>query len=234
MKSLLAMLAATVMVLSASAAFAADYGRGGSIKDEPIADVPTHKFYLAVRGGFAFPEDTEFGALSTTITNEYDTSYFIGGAAGITNLLGVRGLRGDLEIGYRSAEVEAHNVGGVKFSGANAFGSTDTVYGLASIYYDFQTGTIFKPFIGAGGGIADVSFDQHGVSTARNVLDDNATAYAWHVTAGTNVELAAGLNLEVAYRYFSTVGAEVTAFDGTKSDVDVNDHQIMIGLRRNF
>ncbi|NJO55634.1 MAG: porin family protein [Rhodospirillales bacterium] len=222
--------AATVAALALAAgalpgvATAADFGRGGSIKDDPVEQVSPAKFYFAVRGGFTFPDDTDFdinlGGVRS-VTNEYDTGYFVGGALGVTGLLGIRGLRGDIEIGYSDAEIESHNVGGIgKFSGGDAFGSTDIFYGIASIYYDFDTGTIVKPFIGAGGGIAEVNFDGHGVNAAGVVLDDSSTAYAYHITAGLNFQLAANLNLELGYRYFGTTGAELTAVDGTTTEID--------------
>lgn len=230
---------ATASMAVGTAAAADLGGRRGSIKDTPpppafVEPVPTHKFYLAVRGGISFPEETDFNALGLNIENEYSTGYFIGGAAGINNLLGVPGLRGDIEIGYTETDVDSHNVGGVNFSGANAFGSTSLTYGLASIYYDFNTGTIVKPFIGAGGGIAQVDFDNHGVSAVGTVLSSSETAYAFHITAGANVEITKDLNFELAYRYLGTTGAELTAVDGTKTDVDTGDHQIMFGLRRSF
>jgi opacity protein-like surface antigen len=225
---------ATVTTVS-SAAVAADYGRGGSIKDEPVEQVSPAKFYFAVRGGATFPTDTDFDVLGTSVDNEYDTGYFIGGALGVTGLLGVRGLRGDIELGYSEADIESHDVAGVgKFTGGDAFGSTSIFYGLASIYYDFDTGTIVKPFIGAGGGIADVSFEGHGVSPLGVVMDDSSTAYAYHVTAGVNFQLAANLNLELAYRFLGTTGAELTAVDGTKTEVDTGDHKLLLGLRYNF
>ncbi|MBX9925168.1 MAG: outer membrane beta-barrel protein [Hyphomicrobiaceae bacterium] len=219
-------------------AIAADLGgRPGSIKDPPpqyIESVPTYKFYLAARGGLTFPEDTDFNTLGLGVTNEYELGYFFSGAAGLSNLAGVPGLRGEIEIGYSQADVESHNVGGAKFTGGNAFGRTALTYGLASLYYDFNTGTIVRPFIGAGGGIADVSFENHGVTGIGTLLDSSDTAYAYHITAGANVEITKSLNFELAYRYLGTTGAELTARNGTKTEVDTGDHQIMFGLRQSF
>jgi opacity protein-like surface antigen len=224
--------------LATSAAAADLGGRRGSIKDDAPAPyveaVPTYKFYLALRGGLAFPDDTDFNALGLNIENEYQTGYFVSGAAGINNVFGMRGLRGELELGYSSSDVDSHTVGGTKFTGNAAFGSTNMTYGLASLYYDFNIGSIVKPFIGAGGGIADVDFDNHGVSATGTVLSSNETAYAYHLTAGANVEITQDLNFELAYRYLGTTGAELTSVNGTKTEVDTGDHQIMFGLRRSF
>jgi opacity protein-like surface antigen len=232
-----------LLMTSAAPALAADLysppARGGSMKDGPAPAPyePAYRYYIALRGGLAFPEDTDFNALGRNITNTYDTGYVLSGAAGVYlgNISNMRGLRGELELGYRGADVDTHTVSGVgTFSGASAFGRTGVTYGFASLYYDFDTGTSIRPFVGAGGGIADIDFKSHGVSATGTVLNDNATAYAYHLTAGFNIDLTRGLTLETAYRYFGTTGADLTAVNGTRSSVDVNDHQLMIGLRQSF
>jgi opacity protein-like surface antigen len=239
-------LALSALVFAASAgAHAADLGggpRGGSLKDPPPPPPvtyaePAFRYYLALRGGWTFPDDTNFNVAGLSVANEYDTGYFIAGAVGVKlgGATGIGGLRGDIEAGYKNADVSAHVLStGARFSGGAQRGSTDTTYVMASLYYDFDTGSRIRPFIGAGGGIADVNFDSHGTSTTGTLLDSNATAYAYHLTAGLNFELAPGLQLETAYRYFGTAGADLTAIDGTKTSIDTHDHQIMIGLRQSF
>lgn len=218
--------------LLTQSALAADLGGapryGGSLKDPPAPayELTPYRYYLAVRGGVTFPDNTDFNTATLGFSSEYETGYSISGAAGISGLLGVRGLRGEIEIGYNSADVESRNVG--------TFGRTDVTFGLASVYYDFDTGSFLRPFIGAGVGIADVNFDNHGISGVGVVLDDNSTAFAYHLTGGVNMRLSDSLNLELAYRYFGTAGAELTARDGTRNDIDVSDHQILVGLRQSF
>lgn len=218
---------------------AADLGEP-SLKDGPYEEARpfgrSFPFYLAIRGGIAFPEDTEFGALATTITNSYDDGYFVGGAAGMDlGRFGAFQLRGDIEAGYRQADIDSHNVGGLgTFSGADAFGETSVTYGLANLYADFDTGSFLKPYISAGGGIGHVDFDNHGVTGVGTALSESGTGYAFQAGAGVSMDVGNGFDLEVGYRYFAVYDVELTAADGTTSDVDVEDHQILFGLRKSF
>ncbi len=226
-----------VMVGVAPAA-AADLGGDDdyvSFKDAPRA-LPW-QYYVGFRGGLSFQEDTDFDTLGLNVANSYDdVGGTISGFAGV-NLgptFGLPGLRGEIEIGYRENDVEEHTLGGVVFQNDLSFGSISTTSYLANLYYDFQTGSIFQPYIMAGGGIADVSFDNHGVTGLGTVLDDSETAYTYQVGAGFSLDLSNGLDLEVGYRYSSVVDVELTALDGTTSETDVDDHQILFGLKQRF
>jgi opacity protein-like surface antigen len=214
-------------VALAGPAIAADLGGGrGSLKDGPAyVDTPTYRYYLGVKGGWTFPEDTDFNVGGTNISNGYDTGYTISGVIGTELSRSSSGrLRGDLEFGYSEADV----------SGGSAFGRKETTFGMASLYYDFETGSVFRPFIGAGGGIADVDFHKYGTPGLGRLINDNDTAYAYHLTGGVGMQLSPTLDLEVSYRYFGTTGAELRAVDGTKTSVDTQDQQILVGLRQKF
>ena len=222
----LAALAAIGTLIAAAPAGAADLRGQPSLKDAPYVDnTPTYRYYLGVKGGFTFPQDTDFNVLGANLNNSYDTGYVVSGVVGVELARSPSGrLRGDIEAGYSSADV----------SSGIAFGRTATTFGMASLYYDFETGTVIKPFIGAGGGIADVDFKNHGISPGGVLLNSSDTAYAYHLTAGASVALSASTDVELAYRYFATTGAELRAIDGTKTSVDTQDHQIMLGLRQKF
>jgi opacity protein-like surface antigen len=231
----LAALAAACALVTGPLA-AADLRGQPSLKDAPFDNTPTYKYYIGIRGGANFPEDTDFNAFGTKFTNAYDPGYFVSGVLGVELARSSSGrLRGDIEIGYDRATIDTQTLAGVgTFSGSSATGRTSTTFGLASLYYDFETGTIFRPFVGAGGGIADVSLRHQGIAPGFVALSSSDTAYAYHLTAGLNTALSASLDLELAYRYFGTTGAELRAKDGTRTDVDTGEHQIMLGLRQKF
>ena len=222
----MAALAAACTFAAYAPAGAADLRGQPSLKDAPYVDnTPTYRYYLGIKGGWTFPQDTDFNALGLNLNTSYDTGYVISGVAGVELSRSSAGrLRGDIEAGYSSANA----------SGGSAFGRTGITFGLASLYYDFETGTVFKPFIGAGGGIAGVDFKNHGFSPIGTLLNSSDTAYAYHLTAGASVALSASTEVELAYRYFGTTGAELRAVDGTRTSVDTGDHQIMLGLRQKF
>jgi opacity protein-like surface antigen len=231
---------AAIIAVSSYAAVAADLRGGGSLKDGPEIDpTPTYKYYIGVRGGWSFPDDTTFNTFGRTVKTDYDAGYLVSGVFGMELARSSTGrLRGDLEVGVTSASVNSHTITGLRrFTGASALGHTDKTFGLASLYYDFETGSVFKPFVGAGGGIADVGLHHQGIAAAGApviVQCSSDTAYAYHLTAGTNIQLSSSLDLEVAYRFLGTTGAELKARDGTRTSVDSSDNQLMFGLRQKF
>jgi opacity protein-like surface antigen len=217
-------------------ASAADiYNRGGaSFKDVPPPAVASG-FYVVVRGGATFAEDTDFDLDTSpvTVTNEYDdTGYTVSGAVGyeMSKLYG-GAIRAELELGYFENEIEAHKLNGARVSGKDAFGETSAFYGLANLYYDFASFGRIKPFVGAGIGFANVEFDGHGVTTAGVVMDDEDTGFAYQLSAGANIGLTSKVDLEIGYRFLGVTGVELDAVDGTTSDIDVDNHIIYGGLK---
>jgi opacity protein-like surface antigen len=196
-------------------------------------DTPTYKYYLGVRGGLAFPQDTGFNAYGFDVKNSYDTGYTVSGIIGTELAKSSMGrLRGDIEVGYTTSDVDDHKVSG--FGRFKGHGALDQTFAMASLYYDFNTGSVFRPFIGAGGGIAEVKLSKQGLTGGDTLLSGSDTAYAYHLTAGTNIALSSTLDLELAYRFMGTTGAEIRSADGTKNSIDTHDHQVLIGLRQMF
>ncbi len=174
-------------------------------------------WYIALRGGAVYADDTSFGALGTTIDNSYDVGGYIDGAVGYQ--FRNSGLRAEAEFGYLSSSVDSHDIAGAgTFDADQAQGDTSAIFGLASIYYDIPLNAPIKPFVGGGIGAADVSFEGHGTTPAGTVLDDSATAFAWHLTGGVGYDISENVALEVGYRYLEFDGVDVVALDGTEFD----------------
>jgi opacity protein-like surface antigen len=232
--------AVTICLLTLQQASAADLYRppaSRSLKDEPVYAEPALRTYLALRGGFSFLNDTKFDTLGTGVSSAYKTGGDISGAAGmyLGNAVGLRGLRGELELGHTSAAIKSHDIAAVgKFNDDTAFGRAAMTYGLASLYYDFDTGSSIRPFVGAGGGLANLKLKDQGVNALGTVMNNDANVYAYHLTAGLNFQISKGLELEASYRYLATAKAELTAVDGTRSNTDIRDNQLRIGIRQSF
>jgi opacity protein-like surface antigen len=199
------------------------------------AAAPMPAFYLAGRVSGTFAEDTRFGVLGTTVTNDYNTIGFEGSLAIGTSLSGFGiPLRAELEGGYMRNGIDSHNIAGVgNFTGGDAFGSTNVLYGLANAYADFGDGPL-RPYVGAGIGYARVGFDNHGVSAVGTALDDSGHGLAWQVGAGVSYDVTNEATVELGYRYFGVENVGLTAVDGTNSSVDVRAHQVRLGMRFAF
>jgi outer membrane protein OmpA-like peptidoglycan-associated protein len=126
-------------------------------------------------------------------------------------------------------------------------------------YYDFNKGSWWEPYVGAGIGIDQVVVSQAG--TVANVVDlddglvvsasnfrvnDDDWAFAWQLMAGVAFRATEQLMIDVSYRYHQTDGAEV---DGVvfeepvialvpqeffTQDADYDNNAVMVGLRWQF
>ena len=189
-------------------------------------------WYLALRGGASFATDTSFDALGTTVDSGYDIGPFVAGAVGYH--FQNTGLRAEAEIGYLTNAIEHHDIAGTGTFTDDASGDSSAFFGLASIYYDLPLDSRIKPFVGAGIGLADVSFSGLGTTPGGTLLDDSDTAFAWHLTGGIGYDISENVALEVGYRYLAFDGVDVTASDGTPSSIDTSDHIVFAGLRYRF
>lgn len=230
---LLSNIAAFGLLGSVLAAQAADIGEPMPIEAAPIVE-PSYDWYIAARIGAAFNRDTDFGVLGTSVSNSYDTGWVGSLAVGTQFNLGGLTPRGEIEVGYSQSDVDSHDVAGVgTFDGSAASGKTSVLYGLVNGYIDFLDGPI-KPYVGAGIGVGHVKFDNHGVTGVGTVLDDSGTGFAWQVGGGVSYAFTPQMTADLGYRYFNVENVELTAIDGTDSDVDVRSHQVTIGLRYSF
>ncbi|MEL6872303.1 MAG: outer membrane beta-barrel protein, partial [Pseudomonadota bacterium] len=216
---------------------AADLGEPppGSIKDDFAPTVsPQLRYYGSIQGAFVFAEDTDFDFGTANVINTYeDLGYSVSASLG-TEIWETSSyvLRGDIELGYRSAAVESHIIGGVDQAGST--GDTDVFFGLANLTMDFKTGTPFRPYLSAGGGFGHVDLNGHSTTATGLAMDDSATGYSFQVGAGFSYALSETTSLTAGYRYFNVIDVDLTATDGTESSVDVEDHQILLGLRQRF
>ena len=203
---------------------------------EPVeALTPAGGWYVGARIGAAFADDSRFGVLGTTVSNQYNTGYNLSAALGYTfDAAGLMSFRAEGELGYKSLEIDSHNVTGLGvFSGGNATGDTSSFYGLANGYVDFNTGAL-TPFVGAGIGYASLDFDGHGVTSTGTVMNSSGDGLAWQVGAGLAYDLTESLKVDLSYRYMNIEDVDLTATDGTTSSVDFSDHLVSLGIRQAF
>lgn len=151
-------------------------------------------------------------------------------------------ISGAVGIGFPSAEVDGHdidldsglvlngalgyNFGSARLEAAVGYQSHDlsdfdeeasllTV--MANAYYDFDTDSSVRPYIMGGVGMAnaDTSWD-----------DDDETVFAWQVGAGLGFEIADNTTLDLGYRYLKPSELE--------DSIDIESHNVMLGLRYQF
>ncbi|MFD0917705.1 outer membrane protein [Pseudahrensia aquimaris] len=213
-----------------------------------VEDAALYGYYVAARLGFALPDDTSFGLdtaadVPTGVSTAYE-DWNLSGAVAAGMEFG-NGFRGELELGYSSFDVESHRLTALdtRFGGSDAFGDATAITGLVNGYYDFDLGT-FKPYVGAGIGMAQLDFDNYGINLAAptaglpagpvTAIDDSGYGFAWQVGLGTSVAVTETIDFEIGYRYSGIENVELTAVDGTDTDVSLDSHSVMSGLRFKF
>jgi opacity protein-like surface antigen len=219
-------------------AVAADLG--GAPPAAVVVYVPPPLFYGAVRGGGVWTSDTSINASASV--GVADVSYdrpgaTVSAAVGfyLDRVLGeAAGLRGELELGWLSRDVGRMTFADdPDLSGAGK-GMLSTTYAMASLYYDLSRGGLLTPFVGAGAGIAEHHFKDHGTTVSGPVLDARSTNWIFHATAGVEVKLTDRWSLEGAYRFLGTPQATPVDVDGTRQHIELLEHLVTVGARVNF
>ena len=160
-------LGAALLLASSTVALSADLYGGGSVKDDYVAPVAAGpSWYFRVDGGYAAhdePEMTEDG-IYDLIDSSIDNTWTVGGGVGryFTNT-----IRGDVSYDHRF-EADAKGTLGDFYAtlpGDREFGIESDVV-LFNLYYDFNRGGRFSPYMGVGLGVT------HNRTTAGTVSNE--------------------------------------------------------------
>lgn len=184
-------------------------------------------WYFDLRGGLNYLTDSDItvSGVPGSIEAEFDPGYAVQGAVGYEHS---SGFRGELEIGYRDNSLDAFQSGGVSVP-AGTLGLDYDVSALsvmANGYYAFDTGTGFKPFIGAGIGAAVLNADLSFLGVSES---EDSTEFAYQGIVGIEYEIPTDsmtIGLGLRYVYFATTDPE---FDGVETEY--SSHNILAGIR---
>jgi opacity protein-like surface antigen len=178
-------------------------------------------------------------AAQTAASGANDNSWYVRGDAGATfsgRIDGANGPRSDngwtIDAGVGKSFGNGWRAEGqvlyLDNSGKSGFGDQKVVGGFANGYYDFLPGGQWRPFLGAGIGIAQVKVDDSGAAP-----HGDKTVFAYQLHAGIAHPFSDQLTGELAYHY---LGAPSVKFDtGAKRvDGDFGASLVTVGLRYRF
>jgi len=203
--------------------------------------------YASVKGGWTQVRDSHFDVESgDRIGNNYDSGYNFALAVGRQYpQSGNFRVRSELELGYQQADVDRHVVREFTTSGnitssetsraPDPEGEFSMFYGFISAYGERDLNLIDNAsfIFGAGGGLAQVTFDEYGAGGAV-LMDDDAVSYGFHLTTGVSYHLNEQVSLEATYRYISIEDVSLEAEDGTSTRQRIESHNLMAGVRVAF
>jgi OmpA-OmpF porin, OOP family len=135
------------------------------------------------------------------------------------------GFRIEGELGYRENEVD-------RLTNSSASGDISSWSVLGNVLYDFNTGTKFTPYIGAGLGIARVMLDARAGGTT---VDDSDSVVAFQGIGGVAYALTDMLKLDLSYRYLGTTDPNFHVRSTNASmDTEYQNHTLLLSLRYEF
>ena len=131
------------------------------------------------------------------------------------------GIRAEIEYAYRALKsktsVDEDVVGKEKF-GMQTY--------MLNAYYDIGTGTMVKPYVGAGLGLADIKVKYQ---DATDLFSISKTKFAWNLNAGVGFEVAENVTVDVGYRYLQVEEAKKELLK-----IKTRANEISVGVRFDF
>lgn len=171
-------------------------------------------------------------ATGVNIEVELDNGTFLSGAIGKSIKTDGLSVRVEGEIAWRGGNLNSVDVNGV----ANAVTGDgfSALSFMANGYIDFENGSRFTPYLGAGLGLARITGD---IQAGTNVLDGTATAFAFQGIAGVDLSLSESASVFTDLRYFNASGTTMTLTGSMGSgdlDTDYDAFTVGLGLRLKF
>lgn len=188
-------------------------------------------------------DDDQTGQVKTRYDKGFDGTLAFGRHYDIENDFS---LRAEFELGYSQAEVRSHTLKVVDRSNpdvprtvssdslSNPDGDLTMVTGFLSLYGEKDLEIPNTSFIfGAGGGAAQVNFDEYRGNGAL-AIDDEDVSYGFHLTTGWAYHLTDTTALEATYRYMSIEDVELESEAGLSREQRIDSHHFMAGVRVGF
>ena len=204
-----------------------------------------------------------------TVQAEHDTGFKLGGVIGYH--LG-SGLRLEGEIFMARAEISKLTNTNISVEGQSiplevpldVSGSAQQLGAMVNLWYDFETGSDWTPYVGGGVGLiridqGDISYDNNRLAEEIATLlrrqqipqapavmfpegfvpepSDTDSAFAYQFGAGVGYALSDTTTLQIGYRMQILNGLEFTGMNQTgsvRAQTDLRAHFLELGIRFRF
>jgi opacity protein-like surface antigen len=158
--------------------------------------------------------------------------YFFGGAVGAKFL---EYFRSELQVGYRSTEIQNISVQGEP-AGSN--GNLGLLSIMANGYFEMEIAEGLSPFVGFGIGWGMPSLDADNKPGPLQLsVDDTDSVFVFNAMVGGTWAISDITDLSLGYRYIQTEDITYSSTIGTTAqrlDFEYDAHEIYLGLRFNF
>ena len=190
-------------------------------------------YYVALRGGMDFVQDTDLSATGNSISftradAELDTGWNAGAAFGYRY---GSNLAAEFEYLYRSTDVDSVKSNGTEIADEGDLASTAL---FLNAYYFFDGGNTVVPYIGAGLGYAnEVDIDlENGAGTGATDLEDDG--FAFQLIGGVEYSISEHLAVSGEARYFNVPNELDLSNGGDSISLDYDGFSLQFGMKYRF
>jgi OmpA-OmpF porin, OOP family len=178
-----------------------------------VATSASAKPYLSLGGMWVDLRDTDVRAPGPNLSVNFDDGW--GAFVAVGKQFELFRLEG--EAAYRRNDIDSIGIANL------GSGKVEAMSGMLNAYLDFDM-LQFRPFIGAGVGMARIEADLGEVGTFGRV-DDRDDVFAWQGIIGLSFAMQP-VGFDIGYRYFTT---EDPSFGNFKSEYET--HNIYLAIR---
>ncbi len=186
-------------------------------------------WYLGARAGVTWLDDHSYSTGGAVRSFDFDHGWGLSGNVGYQ--FGGP-FRLELEVAYRTNDIDSITSGGARLAGAT--GEMNSLAFMVNGFYDINTGTAFTPYVGLGVGYARVSADGISATGLGFTNGDDDNKFAYQAIAGVAYQLTPEVALTADYRYFATQDPSFRLSSGASVDAEYKTHNIMVGLMLKF
>lgn len=194
--------------------------------------------YIGLQGAATFLHNADNSGSGVNITSQYKAGYDVSGIVGWNT---GQDWRIEAEVGYRRNSLDKATITNDISLGplppAAAHGHVSTTDVMGNVWYDFDMGNGWKPYVGGGIGWAHIKFNNVSADIGGNstlLANDSTNVFAYQVGAGIGYELAPRTTLSLDYRFFGTATPTLHLVDGTSFDSQYRTNNVGLSLRYRF
>lgn len=200
-----------------------------------ISNAQSFEQYVSGKGAVRY---STYKVQSNEDNEEFKESKSVAGlrlAYGLVFPMGENSLRAELEYGLNGTQKMDKTLDEGNVQLKNRMKSQSL---MANVYYDFNTGTRFTPYVGAGLGYAHLKNEVGIVDHEDNdnySISKSKGNFAWNVSVGTSYKMDNNLSLDVSYRFTDYGKVKFNASENNISaTAKLRSNELNFGVRYQF
>jgi opacity protein-like surface antigen len=206
------------------------------------AEMAFTDMYVGGFGGTVFgvdadgKNDTLLSSLDVVAKQDFDPD----GEFALGLVLGARvapNFRAEVELSYVNSDVDGTELTFLVPFSTDATGDLSSTSLLLNAWYDFETNSSWRPYVGGGIGYTNVDADVDATEGPAN-FNDSDGGFSYQIGFGVTFPVGQSGTIDIGYRYRETRNLKLTsaAANGTAvfDDIDFKAQTIQIGYNYRF